>query len=270
MIDYKQSMKILILLLYYERPEMVRNALNSIRDLEYDDWHLAFIDDGSRKPGRPLVEEILKDHLSRVTFYNTGHTPEDKNRQGGSVVGAVMNKAVGESDAEMAIMLCDDDALLPTYFSNLKKWATTYPDRHYCYSHVILYDPFKEKPHQDLSSVLLRKIDPLTHKFNRRKNWFNKTTQMYPEAKLDASQVAWRTYCNDKAHFESPRTCHLDSAFYKQLGEFYGQILFSGFYGQYKGMHDNTLSIRDEASRNTKGKINKWYTVEDLNSKKNP
>ena len=236
---------------------MVRNALLSIKNLNYDDWHLAFIDDGSIKPGKPVAEEILKEHLDKVTFYNTEHSIDDKNRQGGSMVGVTMNQALADSNAEMAIMLCDDDALVPSYFSDLREWSMKNPDSHYCYSHVILYNPFEEKPHEEFDSpFLLRKISHQLHKFNRRKCWYNKTQQVYPEAKLDASQVAWRTYCNDKALFPARRTCHLDSAFYRDLGQYYG------FFGQYKGLHDDTLSIRDEDSRHIK--FSKIYKVQDL------
>lgn len=257
-------MKILILLLYYERPEMVKNALISIKNLEYDNWHLAFIDDGSTKPGRPVVENILRDFLDKISFYNTNHSIDDKNRQGGSMVGGTMNLAIDESDASMALMLCDDDALLPTYLSNLNSWAEKHPDEHYCYSHVILYDPWKETPHLGLNSKYLeRQVGHKLFKFDRKKNWFNKAQRVMPEAKLDASQLAWRTYCNKKAKFPLKRTCHLDSAFYKELGRHYGHVGFSGFFGQYKGIHDDTLSLREESTRNNK-KRNLIYTVKDI------
>ena len=49
-------MKILILLLYFERPNLVRNALRSVRqaDRHHQDWELAVIDDGSRAPALPI------------------------------------------------------------------------------------------------------------------------------------------------------------------------------------------------------------------------
>jgi len=58
-LEYGGAQKIVILLLYYDRPKMVRNALKSIKDLNYKNWELVFIDDGSKEPGRPIVEEIL-------------------------------------------------------------------------------------------------------------------------------------------------------------------------------------------------------------------
>ncbi len=250
---------------------MVRNALNSIRDLDYDDWHLAFIDDGSTKPGRPAVEAILADHLDKVSFYNTNHTPDDKFRQGGSAIGQFMNQITQKYskapvNCEMAIMLCDDDALHPDYFTNLKQWSEENPKQHYTYSHVILFDPFIDNLCSLPATPLIKDFHGKKIKFDRFRNKFNKTQELYPEAKLDASQVAWRTYCANKAHFPARQTCHLDSSFYKQLGAHYGRIKFSGFIGQYKGMHDDTLSIRDEARQHYPRKNNVIYKVKDLDN----
>ena len=41
-----ESLKILILLFYYDRPEMVKNALKSIENSSYKNFTIAFIDDG--------------------------------------------------------------------------------------------------------------------------------------------------------------------------------------------------------------------------------
>lgn len=255
-------MEILILLLYYERPTLVKNALTSITNLDYDNWRLAFIDDGSKTPGKPIAEKILKDHLDKVDFYNTGLTIDDKVRRGGSSIGEVMNSILDTTKSEIAIMLCDDDALVPDYFNNLSRWAQKNPTLNYCYSHVILYDPSVETYDQAVTTHLTRRVNSKTHKFSRKRNWFNKTQELYPEAKLDASQVAWRTSCNELAKFPTNQTCHLDSKFYKAMGEHFGRIKYSGFFGQFKGLHDDTLSIRDEAARHSK-KYNLIYKVKE-------
>lgn len=252
---------------------MVQHALQSIRNLQSDNWHLAFIDDGSRKPGRPIVEQILPDKLDQISFYNTEDTIDAKIRQGGSKIGLIMNEVTQiHADpehpqyCEMAVMLCDDDALYPDYLINLSQWAQDNPDSHYTYSHVILFDPETEDPQQLPETPIVRSEYGRDIKFDRRRNKFNKTQELYPEAKLDASQVAWRTYCSKKAHFPTPRTCHLDSGFYKQLGTYYGRVRFSGFFSQYKGMHGDTLSIRDAATINNRKMRNKIYKVQDLDN----
>ena len=88
-------MKILILLFYYDRPEMVKNALKSIENSSYKNFTIAFIDDGSPNPGKPVVEEILSsENLKKVVFYNTNQSSEDKNKQGGSIFGKYANIAM--------------------------------------------------------------------------------------------------------------------------------------------------------------------------------
>src|SRR5438105_2894834 len=109
-------MKILVLLLYFERPRLVRNALRSVlaADAHHPDWELAFIDDGSPTPGEPAAREVLAGHPGKVRFHNTGDSAGDK-RENGCRIGAFMNRAVRESDADLGVMLCDDDMLYPTY-----------------------------------------------------------------------------------------------------------------------------------------------------------
>jgi hypothetical protein len=222
-----QSSKILILLSYFERPKMVRNALASVlRAGElYSNWELAFIDDASPTPGRPVVEEMLQGYLDKVRFYNTNCTDEV------SIFGSFMNQAIKDSDADLALILCDDDELCVDYLKNLNNYFLCHPSVVVCYSHVYYFDPFRERS----SDVV----------FDSK--WLNSYTGVVLlEDNVDASQVAWRTLCNKVrgCWFPSPKTRNLDAAFYSQLGE----APFSGFIGQYKGMHSMQLGQHTEAS----------------------
>ena len=98
--------KFLILLFYYDRPDIVKHALNSLNELEYENFEIAFIDDGSKHSGKLVAEEILHPAiLNRVTFYNTNDSIEKKIEQGGSVFGKLANDAILNSDAQYALML---------------------------------------------------------------------------------------------------------------------------------------------------------------------
>jgi len=257
--------KILILLLYYNRPKMVRNTLESIKNINYDNWELVFIDDGSEEPGRPIVEEILADELQKISFI-TGDPVEKKIAQGGSRIGEFMNTAIKNSEAELAIILCDDDALLPDYLTELNRWFIGNPHKMYCYSHIILFDPFKEKPDKkffEKDEILWQGCIQ-----NRYRNRYNKTRPVNPSGSLDSSQVAWRLSCNKKdgIWFHSPQTCSIDAKFYEGLKRHYGQAMFSGFIGQYKGHHIDNLSTREERTRLTKRqhKNKIIFSVQDL------
>ena len=117
--------KILVLLFYYNRPNLVKIALKSILEHSYSNWEIAFIDDASEIPGKTIVEELLKEHLNKIKFYNTNDSIENKLSRGqehGSIFGKYAQIAVEESDADYVLMLCDDDALYPGYLENLNKY----------------------------------------------------------------------------------------------------------------------------------------------------
>ena len=179
-----------------------------------------------------------------------------------------MNRSLKNSNADLAVMLCDDDALVSDYFTNLNKWFTDHPTSMFCYSHVILFNPFKEKPNKEDF-----KDDEFVwagHKQGRYKNRFNKKRNINPSNSLDSSQVAWRTQCNkkDKISFPFPQTANLDSKFYAGLFSKYGQAKFSGFVGQYKGYHLDNLCLRDQQIRSAhpKNRNTIIFSVKDVSN----
>jgi len=223
-------MKILILLAYYNRPNMVRLSLQSIAMQEHQDWELAFVDDGSDHPGRPIVEEILAEHLDKVRFYNTNNTRQEKESQGGSVFGLYWNDAMYTSDADVAIMLCDDDALYGQYLKELSDYYEAHSEVIHCYGHVSIYNPTQYTNVNDIPTD--------------KNIWLNNHTYpINPNCSVDASQVAWRID-HVKAHnirFPAPLTINLDSALYEQLFRLLGHCEYNGLTTQHKGWHPDQL-----------------------------
>jgi hypothetical protein len=224
---------VLIITAYYNRPQMVRNALESIANQTSDDYEVAFIDDGSTVPGRPIVEEILAKKIDKVRFYRIDDTEEQKRAQGGSVHGKYMNLAMEESNAEIGVILCDDDALFPTYVDKLIKYFAAHPEKNFCYSHVIPFDPTIHKPSLDLP---------------RRPFHLNKVGAINPVCQVDSTQVAWRIpwVLQNNISFPYPMTSALDAAFYQQLYDKGGPCTFSGFMGQFKGVFADQLGHRKD------------------------
>lgn len=214
--------KTLILLLYYDRPLMVRNALRSIlkADKYYENWEVAFIDDSSPRPGRIVAEEVLQSKLGRVQFYHTETSIEEKRQRGGSVVGKYMNQAIADSDADLVIMLCDDDELCPKYLFGLNEFFAKRPEAFCCYCHVHEYNPAFEQ--SDF-------VDHLDTPYNKH------TGPINPYLNLDASQVAWRSSMNRQMNiwFPWPQTKCLDASFYKQIGLLFEHVEESGSFGTY-------------------------------------
>jgi hypothetical protein len=229
-------MRFLILCSYFQRPRLVRNALQSIlASNEYhSDWELAFGDDGSPIPGKPIVEEILKDHLSKLAFFHSGMDFEDKVRWG-IRLGRMANEAIQQSSADAAIILSDDDELHPLYLKQLSAYFEQNPETLCCYSLVHLFNPLKQRT----------PVDNLHHKYNQWNGPIN------PVSKVDASQVAWRLACckergawfQDSTKFVpgKPWTKDTDKSFFENLYDRCGDCQPTGIVAQYKGIHDYQL-----------------------------
>ena len=230
-------MKIIILCSYYNRPILLKNALRSILDANehHQDWELAFGDDGSEIPGKPIVEDILKGHLDRVKFYHSEMKFEDKIEYG-LILGRMANRAMRESNADIGIMLCDDDELVPTYLKGLSDYFTANQKVMYCHSKIHLYNPLFNSREE---------VDNITGRYNKHNGPVN------PVNNVDATQVAWRLSCckeHDAWFVETtkfvegqPWAKDTDKSFFENLYAKFGDAQFSGLVGQYKGIHDYQL-----------------------------
>ena len=226
----KKELKFLILLFYYNRPKMVLNALNSINKLSYKKFEVAFIDDGSDNPGEPIVRETLKpSFLKKVTFYNTNDTVKVKIERGGSNFGKLANEAVKNSDADIVLMLCDDDALFSDYLNYLNRFYLFNNRINYAYCKLKYYDPSKEaytKAKVNEEDITNKLINPVTN--------------------LDSSQVSWRRSCMVEKDFwfPYPRTRNLDAVMFVHLWHHYKHCAPLKEFGQYKGIFDDQLGNR--------------------------
>jgi glycosyltransferase involved in cell wall biosynthesis len=238
-------MKVLILLLYYERPNLVRNALRSIvqANEHHQDWEVVVIDDGSEAPALPIVAEFLAGHCDQVKVIETRMTAQDKLRDG-CLTGLAMNQAIEHSDADIGIMLCDDDALYPTYLRDLSRFFTENPDTMSCYSKVIVYDALHKLPEEstDTNCPLNRHTGPING-----------------NCMVDASQGAWRLRCNKEfgARFPDSQSRNHDGALYDELYRKCGPMLPTGVIGQYKGIHERELVFVGPEKAWTEKKVDK-------------
>jgi len=224
-------MKFLINLSYYNRPKLVRNALESIKRLEYNDWELAIIDDGSEYKIEPIVEEMLKEYEDKISLTYINDSIKQKISQGGSRVGTGLNEAILESNADIVINLCDDDALISDYLNLLNEWFENNKDKKYCYSQVLIYNPETENPFD-----IIEKRDYFT----------NRVDNLNPFCAVDCSQVAFRMSCfkEDGLRFPYLQTRDLDASLFKQAFEKFGPCSYTGFNSQYKGIFDGQLGRR--------------------------
>lgn len=235
--DMSDSMRILILLGYYNRPILVRNALSSVlaANEHHSNWELGFGDDGSYIPGRPIVEELMRDHMNKVIIRETGMTFEDKVKNG-IMIGKFANEVISTSFADIGILLCDDDELEPMYLKNLSNYFLDNKDVLYAYSKIHLYNPLIQKSGS---------VKNCTGKYNQ---W---SGQIDPVGRVDASQVAWRLDCCKKHGAWLPETTKqgdgrpwikdTDRSFFENLRDKCGLCHSTGFISQFKGIHDYQL-----------------------------
>lgn len=225
--------KFLILLFYYNRPKLVRNALESIKNIKNKNWELAIIDDGSEESVLPIVEDILGEYADKIIYYQITDTIEQKNKQGGSRFGQIANKAILESKCDIVIPLCDDDAIHADYLDNLTKYFINNPNVKYAYSSVITFNPETENPFNFTTN---------------RHNFANFKVAMQPAGRVDSSQVVFKKSCfsEDGLAYPYPQTKNLDESLFKQAYAKYGNCQYTGFYGQYKAFFKGQLGARKQ------------------------
>lgn len=236
-------MKFLIILMYCDRPNMVRFALDSIAAQEYHDFEVAFIDDSDRYPiWGPLQDYahhtgIINPFLHKAKVYAVGDSNEQKIKQGGSRFGRKVNEAIVDSDADIALMLCDDDALMPKTLEVLNRY---YEENNalYSYGHVLTYNPYEAKNYNTIRG-----------RYGSSLNNYDKPID--PFCKVDASQVSWRIkeYREAGIEFPWPQTAALDAIVYRQMYDKLGPCPFNEQFVQYKGVFNDQLGSRQDMYR---------------------
>lgn len=238
-----ETNKILILLFYYDRPELVKNALHSIAHIAYSNFEVALINDSADIKGIDLVGYLESSPTSqKFKYYDIGQTTEEKLQQGGSVFGKYANQAIQESDADIVFMLCDDDAVLPNYLSDLNDYYNVYQDIMWAYSKVKYYNPAAES--------YLQAIDDLSRvqQYGAVVDLNKHTAPINPDCACDASQVSFRRGCfiEKNVWFPYPQTRNLDSAIYNGMYQAWGPCYPTHFYGECKGVFSDQLGARTQ------------------------
>ncbi len=241
------DLKFEILLFYYDRPAIVQKfALPSVFNSEHSNWELTIIDDSSCQGAEKVMEEFFSNNpkyvsqSSKVKIIKTGDTLETKAARGWeSIFGMFANIALEKhSDADICLMLCDDDGLTPHYLSHLNKFYQENPDKIYSYCHVCRFNPLEIESFDDIEIEL---SDDYINKTHDIENAY---------CEVDASQVSWRrkNFIEDRVKFPYPRTVAVDAALFLSMYEKWGhktQCVFNGTIGQYKGVFSDQLGCRE-------------------------
>lgn len=230
-----KKLKFLILLFYYERPNYLTHVLQSVKNSTYDNWNLCVIDDGCVSPAYDLIngsfsEDERKKH--RIAYIQTFDSQENKNSRGGSQFGEYANCAIKNSDADIVLMLCDDDLLKPNYLQELNEYYTKNLSVKYSYSHLNFYDPSMGLPSEE---------NVVNDSYTRY--LVTSSCPINPVRRVDSSQVSWRRkpWIDDGIQFPCPRTSNLDEIIYGHMYAAWGDCHFNGIVAQWKGIHKDQL-----------------------------
>ena len=244
-----KQFRFLIIVPYFNRPNMFREVVKSFSKIEYSNWHCAVIDDGSDsdKKALPILQEILPD--DRYTLYDTKDSVQNKRDRGHSLHATFMNKALKEVSADYAIIISDDDGIHHRYLSDLNEYYNDNPECPYSYCHVIPYDPVTELPAPETFEKRREEVinEGQWRNFDSD-SWIrlNHTQVVAPVNALDSTQVSWNIAMADKhqCYFKENVTANNDRDIYSKFSQAFGGCPFNGTVGPYKGFHSNQLGCR--------------------------
>ena len=158
---------------------------------------------------------------------------------GGSIFGKYVNDTIIKSDADIVMLICDDDALDSEYLNNLNAYYTLNPNKNWAYCHVKTYNP-EIQYYLDIENGT-----PYTF------NWCGTnlnahTDPIRPSCVVDSSQVTFRrsALITHNVWYPYPQTANLDSVIFQRMAQECGLCEFCGCYGQYKGVFNNQLGRR--------------------------
>jgi hypothetical protein len=198
--------------------------------LNYDNWHLTFIDDS----GDDTFKETFLNYgfnRDKIEYIPILMSDSEKVKIGGSMFGKYVNESIINSDCDIVMLICDDDALDSNYLNNLNDFYTNNPNEMWSYSHVIFYNP---------------EIESYINATNKIGNLNRFTTPINPRNNVDSSQVTFRKLAlvNGGIWYAYPKTVALDADIFTKMYNKYGNCKFNGYTGQYKGWFDNQLGSR--------------------------
>lgn len=237
-----KDLKFEIIIPYYKRPQMVLNALRSVKELTYDNWHLTLIDDS----GDNSFKETFENYgfkKEKIFYIPINMKDEEKQKIGGSIFGKYMNDCIKNTDAEIIITLCDDDALMPNYLTDLNKFYNENPNEVWAYCHVKFFNPELEE-YEKATEI------PWDTKFNTSQlNIY--TERIFPPCRVDSSQVSFRkvAFTLSNQWWPYPQTRDLDRSVFEKFSSIWGTCPFANCFGQYKGWFQNQLGYRHKINK---------------------
>jgi GT2 family glycosyltransferase/peptidoglycan/xylan/chitin deacetylase (PgdA/CDA1 family)/SAM-dependent methyltransferase len=119
-LDYRQDPQICVLMTTRNRPETLPEAIQSVVDQTYKDWHLFIVNDGGEDV-RDVVESFCD---PRIIYHSRAHAGK----------AAALNFAIAQSRSKYIAYLDDDDRFQPNHLEVLHSYFGSHPDARFVYS----------------------------------------------------------------------------------------------------------------------------------------
>lgn len=121
-----------VILTTYNRPQLCRQAISSVRMQTYPAFELLIIDDGSHPAARAEVRSTLEAYDDpRLRWLQTGRTDEE--RLSMTSYCAAINVGLHEARGEYITYLCDDDLYAPRRLEVMVDYLDSHPEAHVVY-----------------------------------------------------------------------------------------------------------------------------------------
>lgn len=121
------------ILLSYNRPRMLREALDSLRRVRPD--QVVLVDDGSDFNASEMVAEVFPQVRAivapRMTLDERLVTPR---------LGQLLNQALALVEADVVTYLCDDDLFYPSWLDAVRAWFDANPAQHWTRGEWYLFE----------------------------------------------------------------------------------------------------------------------------------
>lgn len=104
------NLKVSVILNSYNRPKMIVDAINSVKNQTYDNWELLIIDDSSNKETIEAIKESIKDN-DRCILLRSGVQEQDRNKT--TRYATCINIGLQSASGELITYLTDDDIYYP-------------------------------------------------------------------------------------------------------------------------------------------------------------
>lgn len=226
-------MKLNVIIISYNRPRMLKEAVDSVLGQTHKDLRAIIYDDGSDSFDiEDFVGQYDDDRLALVTSPKL--TPEQRVEKGTTRWADNINSILEMIPREEYVAyLCDDDLMHPKWLETVNHRFTVDPNLH-----IVLGDMYYFQDGQDPETESLRGFPArIEVESDRAMMWWNLGAFFHSQKCFHDEGAKWGGGLDGNAH-------SFDIDFINDLQKNHQAIIFLDVCAMYRREHDNTLSAK--------------------------